>query len=98
MLKGEHSEFPGGLVVKDPVSSVLWLGFYPWLREFPHVSGTAKKKKREREPRDWFGTSPRALVEHEKDLNEVVEEMEKQGCGKYYGGQHHKDCSGRDMG
>ena len=49
MLKGEPSEFPGGLVVKDPVSSVLWLGFYPWLREFPHVSGTTKKKKRERE-------------------------------------------------
>lgn len=42
------------------------------------VSGSWGNDLPKGEPRDWFGTSTRALVGHEKDLNEVVE-MEKQG-------------------
>ena len=30
--KKEKREFPGGLVVKRPVFSLLWLGFDPWPR------------------------------------------------------------------
>ena len=40
-------EFPGGLVVKDSVLSLLWLGGLPGL-ELPHAVGAAKKKRRER--------------------------------------------------
>ena len=42
-------EFPGGLVVKDSVLSLLWLGVLPGL-ELPHAVGAAKKKG-ERETR-----------------------------------------------
>ena len=37
-------EFPGGLVVKDPVLSLLWLRFEPWPENW-HTVGKAKKKK-----------------------------------------------------
>ena len=38
-------EFPGGLVVKDPVLSLLWHRFSPWPANFhmPHMQ--PKKKK-----------------------------------------------------
>ena len=38
-------KFPGGLVVKDFVLSLLWLRFDPWHGNF-YGSGMAKKKKK----------------------------------------------------
>ena len=38
------SEFPGGLVIKDPALSPLWLGFDPWPGNF-HMPGTLSKTK-----------------------------------------------------
>ena len=36
-------EFPGGLVVKDLVLSLLWLGFDPWCRNFCMLWAWGKK-------------------------------------------------------
>ena len=36
-------EFPGGLMVKDTVLSVLWHRFEPWPRELPPAVYVAKK-------------------------------------------------------
>ena len=37
-------EFPGGLAVKDPVLSLLWLRFSPWPRNFHTPWGWPKNK------------------------------------------------------
>ena len=42
-LKAYLKEFPGGLAVKDPALSQLWLGFDPWLGTF---RGSGQKKKK----------------------------------------------------
>ena len=34
MTKMEPEEFPGGLAVKDPALSLMWLRFHPWPRNF----------------------------------------------------------------
>ena len=55
LLKSKHREFPGGLLVKDPALSLLWLS--PWLGNFymPQVP-SKKKKKKSNEVRDRDGT------------------------------------------
>ena len=40
--------FPGGLVIKGLVLSLLWLGFNLWVQELPYASGVAKKKKKKK--------------------------------------------------
>ena len=47
-LKEWMLEFPGGLVVKDLVLSVLWLGFDPWPGNFCTSRGWPKKKKKKK--------------------------------------------------
>ena len=44
--KKDLEEFPGGLVVKDLVLSLLWLGFYPWPRDLSYAVGMAKNKNK----------------------------------------------------
>ena len=39
-------ELPGGLAVKDPALSLLWLTSGPWPGNFCLPLGTAKKKKK----------------------------------------------------
>ena len=39
-------EFPGGLVVKDSVLSLLWLGLNFWPRNFCRLWAQPKKKKK----------------------------------------------------
>ena len=34
--------------VKDPVLSLLWLGFNPWPWKLPYALGMAKKKKKKK--------------------------------------------------
>ena len=47
MLKKKyHQEFPGGLVVKDSVLSLLWLRFDPWPRNFLMPLMWPKKEKK----------------------------------------------------
>ena len=43
-IKRMKQEFPDGLVVKDSMLSLLWLGFDPWSEEFLHAVGVDKKK------------------------------------------------------
>lgn len=38
-------EFPGGLGVKDPTLSLLWLGFTPWPGELLRTIGMAQTHK-----------------------------------------------------
>ena len=40
-------EFPGGLVVKDPVMSLLWGVVHPWSQNF-QVPEAQRKKKEEK--------------------------------------------------
>ena len=40
-------EFPGDLVVKDRVLSLLWRGLNPWRGNF-HMCGKKKKKKKKK--------------------------------------------------
>ena len=35
-------------VIKDPVLSLVWLGFNPWPQELLHAAGMAKKKKKKK--------------------------------------------------
>ena len=41
-------EFPGGLVVRDPAMSLLWLGFDPWLGSSTCDSPGQKHKHRQK--------------------------------------------------
>ena len=50
--KKDLEEFPGGLVVKDLVLSLLWLGFYPWPRDLSYAVGIAKKRKEKKKKKD----------------------------------------------
>ena len=51
-------KFPCVTVVKDPALSQLWHRsqlchrFDPWLGNFPHAMGTAKKKKKEKKKKN----------------------------------------------
>ena len=49
--KEEGREFSVGLVVKDPVLSLLWRGFCPRPRELLQAMGTARKKKKKKKVR-----------------------------------------------
>lgn len=42
----KYLEFPGGTVGKGMVLLLLWYGFDPWLINFCHVVGMARKKKK----------------------------------------------------
>ena len=60
-------EFPGSLVVKDLVLSLLWLGFDPWSRNFcmsrawSKIKIKNKTKKQQQQKAGWKG----------KDLGEL---------------------------
>ena len=54
-------EFPGGLVVKDLVLSLLWLGFHPWPRTSACLRHNQKKKKKKK------GSSRRGSAVNESD-------------------------------
>ena len=43
-----EQEFPDGLVVKDLVLSLLWLGFHPWPRTSACLRHNQKKKKKKK--------------------------------------------------
>ena len=45
-LRLDIQEFPGSLADKDLALSLLWLGFSPWPMELLHVTGAAKKQKK----------------------------------------------------
>ena len=45
--------FPGGLMVKDPALSLLWLGFDPWPGNF-RMPGAAEKKKKKSMNQWWL--------------------------------------------
>ena len=48
-LRKGIQEFPGGLVVKDLMMSLLWLGYRPWSRSFWILWAGPKKKKKKKE-------------------------------------------------
>ena len=54
MSKNTKLEFPGGLVVKESVLSLLWLGFDPWPRNFHMVPAGSKKKKERKKHTKFF--------------------------------------------
>ena len=45
---GHFLEFPGGLVTKDPVWSVLWCWFDPWPKNFCMPWRQTKKRKKKK--------------------------------------------------
>ena len=45
-LRRTFTEFPGGLVLKDPALSLLWRRFDPWPRNFCMPQARSKRKKK----------------------------------------------------
>ena len=86
-LKKEKREFPGGLAVKNLMSSLLWLGVSPWPRSFCMPRAWPERKKGEGGGREGGGGGRERKREEGR---KIEKERERRKEGKKRKGKKEK--------